>query len=72
MAKRSIEQRKIYRRKGKKIKRKSGMRVFGGGGGGGKGGGDQNQTRASSSSSSSSSLKVFDGSLLRSTKTEIR
>ena len=50
--------------KAKKIKRKSGMRVFGGGGGGGKGGGDQNQTRASSSSSSSSSLKVFDGSLL--------
>ena len=49
--------------KAKKIKRKSGMRVFGGGGGGGKGG-DQNQTRASSSSSSSSSLKVFDGSLL--------
>jgi len=51
--------------KAKKIKRKSGMRVFGGGGGGGgKGGGDQNQTRASLSSSSSSSLKVFDGSLL--------
>jgi hypothetical protein len=50
--------------KAKKIKRKSGMRVFGGGGGGGKGGGDQNQTRASSSSSSSSSLKVFDGNLL--------
>ena len=48
--------------KAKKIKRKSGMRVFGGGGGGK--GGDQNQTRASSSSSSSSSLKVFDGSLL--------
>ena len=47
--------------KAKKIKRKSGMRVFGGGGGGK--GGDQNQTRASSSSSSSS-LKVFDGSLL--------
>ena len=47
--------------KAKKIKRKSGMRVFGGGGGKG---GDQNQTRASSSSSSSSSLKVFDGSLL--------
>jgi hypothetical protein len=46
--------------KAKKIKRKSGMRVFGGGGGKG---GDQNQTRASSSSSSSS-LKVFDGSLL--------
>ena len=49
--------------KAKKIKRKSGMRVFGGGGGKGGKGGDQNQTRASSSSSSSS-LKVFDGSLL--------
>ena len=48
--------------KAKKIKRKSGMRVFGGGGGGGKGGGDQNQTRASSSLLSS--FKSFDGSLL--------